>query len=343
MSALQAPAALLIAGIALLAFSLSGLLVRLLLAPPLRALALDMPNERSLHAAPVPRTGGLGLLGAAFALWALVASEDTLPVLLIALALAGVSLADDVVALSVRKRLVVHFAAAVAVLALYPVSPLILAPVVLLTIVWMANLYNFMDGSDGLAGGMTLFGFGAYALAAHFAGASEIALVSGVLAGAAGGFLIWNFPKARIFMGDSGSVPLGFLASALGYLGWQDGAWPFYFPALVFLPFIADATVTLLRRAFNGERLSEAHRSHYYQRLNRMGFGHRTTALWGYALMGATAGSALLSLSMPGPAAILLVVVWLVAIGAIMRSIDRAWAHYERTHAASAASDLRPS
>jgi UDP-N-acetylmuramyl pentapeptide phosphotransferase/UDP-N-acetylglucosamine-1-phosphate transferase len=82
-----------------------------------------------------------------------------------------------------------------------------------------------------------------------------------------------------MFMGDVGSVPLGFLAGALGLIGWREGAWPFWFPMLVFAPFTCDATLTLLKRALRRERVWQAHREHYYQRLVRMGFGHRG-ALW---------------------------------------------------------------
>lgn len=319
---------------------LGGLLVRLLMSRPLRSLALDTPNARSLHQVPVPRTGGLGLLGAAFLAWAVLAPGYALPALLLALALAAVSFLDDMVALSAAMRLAVHFAAALAVVAAYPATPPAVAPLVVLTLVWMANLYNFMDGSDGLAGGMTLIGFSAYALAAHLAGAEALATVSAALAGAAAGFLIWNFPKAQIFMGDSGSVPLGFLAGALGYLGWREGVWPFHFPALVFLPFIADATVTLVRRALKRERLSEAHKTHYYQRLNRMGLGHRATALWGYALMLAAAASALTSLRLPTAAAAVVVVLWLAAIGWLMLRIDRAWAAFARADAGTPAPEV---
>lgn len=316
---------------ALAAFVLAGAFVRLLIAEPLRSLVVDRPNERSLHAEPVPRIGGAGLLGAALLLWSAFALLDpaatghTLPVLLIAVALAALSLMDDVAGLTPGVRLAAHFAAASAVALSYPTSPAALTPVVMLTLVWMTNLYNFMDGSDGLAGGMALFGFGAYALAAGSAGGHEIALASVVLAGAAGGFLIWNFPKAKIFMGDVGAVPLGFLAGALGYLGWCDGLWPFYFPALAFLPFIADATVTLARRMARGEKLSAAHRGHYYQRLNRMGLGHRNTALLAYALMAATALSALLSLWLPPWLGLLLVVGWLAAFVHLMGRVDRDW------------------
>jgi UDP-N-acetylmuramyl pentapeptide phosphotransferase/UDP-N-acetylglucosamine-1-phosphate transferase len=95
------------------------------------------------------------------------------------------------------------------------------------------------------------------------------------VAAAAAGFLCFNFHPARIFMGDVGSVPLGFTAGALGLVGWRSGAWPLWFPLLVFAPFILDATVTLLRRALRGEKVWQAHRSHYYQRMVQMGLGHR--------------------------------------------------------------------
>jgi UDP-N-acetylmuramyl pentapeptide phosphotransferase/UDP-N-acetylglucosamine-1-phosphate transferase len=111
--------------------------------------------------------------------------------------------------------------------------------------------------------------------------------------------LIHNFHPARIFLGDVGSVPLGFLAGALGIVGWNSDAWPLWFPVLVFGPFIGDATVTLLRRAFRGQAVWRAHREHYYQRMVRMGFGHRGTAIIGYAAMTVCAAAALLGRSQP--------------------------------------------
>jgi UDP-N-acetylmuramyl pentapeptide phosphotransferase/UDP-N-acetylglucosamine-1-phosphate transferase len=105
------------------------------------------------------------------------------------------------------------------------------------------------------------------------------------LAAAALGFLLFNFPPAKIFLGDVGSVPLGFLAGALGLQGWRDDLWPLWFPVVVFAPFIADASATLVRRALRGEKVWQAHREHYYQRLVRLGFGHRGTAYVAYALM----------------------------------------------------------
>ena len=142
-----------------------------------------------------------------------------------------------------------------------------------------------MDGSDGLAGGMALIGFGAYAVAAQLAGDQPLAVLSLALCAASAAFLLYNFHPARIFMGDVGSVPLGFLAGALGLAGWANDVWPLWFPLLVFAPFMCDATLTLLKRLLRRERVWQAHREHYYQRLVRMGFGHRGTAWIEYAAM----------------------------------------------------------
>jgi len=152
-------------------------------------------------------------------------------------------------------------------------------------VVWMANLYNFMDGSDGLAGGMTVIGFGYYGLIAYLAGNNDFAVLNFSIAAAAGAFLLHNFYPARIFLGDVGAIPLGFLAAALGILGWMDNLWSLWVPVLIFSPFIADSTVTLIKRLLRGKKIWQAHREHYYQRLVQSGFGHRNTALSAYALM----------------------------------------------------------
>lgn len=326
----------LLASAFLAALVCAAMVVRLLSSGPLRDLVVDTPNQRSLHVDPVPRIGGLGLLGSAFLVWAAIGADRFVPLMLVAGALVAVSFADDVIKLSAGKRLVAHFVAAILIVIAYPAPNLAIGVLAVFTFAWMANLYNFMDGSDGLAGGMALIGFGAYGIAAALHSDTSLAVASVSIAGAAAGFLIWNFPKARIFMGDSGSVPIGFLAGVLGYLGWRDGIWPFYFPALVFLPFIADASVTLLRRAKRGERLSEAHASHYYQRLNRMGLGHRGTALWGYAVMIASSAAALLSLTVAGVGAGVLIIMLCLFLGIIMRAIDKAWADFQAADTPSA-------
>src|SRR4029077_19115840 len=126
----------------------------------------------------------------------------------------------------------------------------------------------------------------AFLAAGAFMGGDDALLIECAIVLAAGTvFLVFNFSPARLFMGDAGSVPIGFLASALSLAGWRDGDWPIWFPVAVFSPFIVDATVTLLKRASSGERIAEAHNKHYNPRLVRMGWGHRRTALAEYALM----------------------------------------------------------
>jgi UDP-N-acetylmuramyl pentapeptide phosphotransferase/UDP-N-acetylglucosamine-1-phosphate transferase len=278
--------------VALAAFAVTYALMRLLLGQFAR-FALDRPNERSLHERPVPRTGGIAVLAGAAVSLAFGATALWLP-LALAGALAVLSLADDLRSLPTGVRFAAHLAAA-ALAAWYLMSPMHPAELALLAlgVAWITNLYNFMDGSDGLAGGMALIGFGAYAIAAGAAGDAPLAAASVALAAAAGAFLLLNFPPARIFLGDVGSVPLGFLAAALGLAGWRDDVWPLWFPLLVFAPFVGDATLTLLRRLARRERVWRAHREHYYQRLVRMGAGHRGAALTGYALMLVCAAAAL--------------------------------------------------
>ncbi|HYY61762.1 MAG TPA: glycosyl transferase, partial [Burkholderiales bacterium] len=177
---------------------------------------------------------------------------------------------------------------------------------------------------------MALIGFGAYAIAAGAAGDMPLAAASVALAAAAAAFLLLNFPPARIFLGDVGSVPLGFLAAALGLAGWRDDVWPLWFPLLVFAPFIGDATLTLLRRAIRRERVWRAHREHYYQRLVLMGAGHRGTALLGYGLMAICAGAALYARTEAPAVQAAVVVPAAVALIAAAAWIDVRWSRHER-------------
>lgn len=312
-----------LAGPALAAFAAVACVLALALGRARRILPVDRPNERSLHAAPVPRVGGMAMMAVVVPV-ALVALPGSwwwvAPVAVLAL----VSGVDDVRGLPVRTRLAVQAAAAAwAVWAVGPQAAWVAALAWLAT-VWMTNLYNFMDGSDGLAGGMAVFGFGTYAIAAWLAGDASLAGASLVVAAAAAGFLPFNFNPARVFMGDAGSVPLGFLAAAFGLAGWRAGHWPAAFPVLAFAPFVADATVTLVRRGLRGERVWQAHRTHYYQRLIQLGAGHRRTALLEYSMM-LGAGAAALWGARTGRIveAATLVAVSLVAVGAV---IDRRWA-----------------
>ena len=166
-------------------------------------------------------------------------------------------------------------------------------PLTILFLMWMINLYNFMDGMDGFAGGMTVLGFGFLSYLAWKGGHQFFAILSLFIMGAAGGFLFHNMPPARIFMGDVGSVSLGFLAGAFAVMEVHDGLFDIWVPVLIFSPFIVDATVTLFRRLLRGEKIWLAHREHYYQRLVLAGWGHRKTVLAEYCVMMACGISAL--------------------------------------------------
>ena len=315
---------------ALAAFAIALLCAKVLLSETGRKLALDHPNERSLHEWPVPRTGGLAIIAGVAAGW-LVGEPNFAIALSLAGALAVLSFLDDVFGLPTAVRLAAHVGAAAAMLLLEVRFPGWLPFVALaLAVAWYANLYNFMDGSDGLAGGMAVIGFGAYAVAAWLSGAQPLTELCVVLASASAAFLVRNFHPARIFMGDVGSVPLGFLAGALGLVGWNDGLWPLWFPLLVFAPFVGDATLTLVKRLLRGERVWQAHRDHYYQRLVRMGFGHRGTALIEYGAMLGCAVAALLARKADPTSQAAIFTGAVLALLAIAVWVDRRWLRHLR-------------
>lgn len=286
---------------------------------------MDHANERSLHVGTVPRVGGLAMTAGVLAgMMAMSSLPGVLPTLLVAAAgLSAISLIDDLRSLPVIPRLLGHLAASSVVVWMLEIPVSFVAPAILAS-VWMTNLYNFMDGADGLAGGMTAIGFAAYGIAALGA-APELATVCFVIAGAACAFLIFNFPPARAFMGDAGSIPLGFLAGAIGMQGWRAEIWPWWFPVLVFSPFIADATVTLGRRVYRRERVWQAHRDHCYQRLVLAGWSHRRLATTAWLLMIATAGSALMLRELAVPQQVGGLALWLLAFGAVFIAVERRW------------------
>lgn len=285
---------------------------------------LDHPNERSLHEVPVPRTGGIAVLMsaligliAASAIGSLMVmgdtpvswwSETTGWIVGLTMLLGFVSLLDDQQKIPVVIRLGCQLAAASALVVaggllfssftvpligridLGPVG----VPLTILFLVWMTNLYNFMDGMDGFAGGMTVIGYGVLGYFAWRADHPAVTVIAALYCAATGGFLVHNFPPAKIFMGDVGSVSTGFLSGALIVLGCRDGVFDLGVPLIVFSPFILDATVTLVRRAFRHEKVWEAHRDHFYQRLVLSGWGHRRTVLAEYGVMVLCGGFALL-------------------------------------------------
>ncbi|WP_006788639.1 MraY family glycosyltransferase [Thiorhodospira sibirica] len=269
---------------------------------------LDHPNERSLHQIPTPRTGGLAILAGSLAGWLFYAFFAPLPIgffwLLAALALvAGISLLDDWRHLGVGPRLLIQ---ALAALCLLPAGMLplefgfngmmlplwLLLALSLVGVVWMINLYNFMDGMDGLAAGMAVIGFATLAWLGISAAQPAFALFCLSIALGSAGFLYFNWPPARIFMGDVGASSLGLLVAVAILWAHQAQILALWLGMLIFSPFVVDATVTLVVRMVQGKRWWQAHREHGYQRLARC-WGHRRTLFLAYLLMFATSLSAL--------------------------------------------------
>lgn len=282
---------------AALAAAVTAVVLAALLRSRLAARWQDTPNARSLHQRAVPRVGGLAIAAGVAAALPIAWTDAPAPVRAAALGcalLAALSWIDDVRTLPALPRLAGHLLVAGGWAAGLGLDGWALA-VALLAIGWGANLYNFMDGADGLAGGMAATGFAALAGGFVLAGEAGAATVAASLAGAALAFLGFNAPPARVFMGDAGSVPLGFAAAALGTYGWHAGAWTLAFPLIAFMPFWFDASVTLAWRVGRGERPWEAHRDHFYQKAVRAGLGHGGVARRAWALMAACAVLALVS------------------------------------------------
>jgi UDP-N-acetylmuramyl pentapeptide phosphotransferase/UDP-N-acetylglucosamine-1-phosphate transferase len=248
---------------------------------------LDHPNERSSHERPTPRGGGIAVMAVILLGWLALAALDLTPWRLIwplvglSFGLALVSWADDLRGLSPLPRFAAQLAAVAIALSTVPLGPQFpgsLPPWLAfggaaLAWLWFVNLFNFMDGIDGIAGvEAAAIAIGAGLVATALGLLDGTPWLAAVVAGAALGFLLWNRPPARIFLGDVGSVPLGFV------LGWlllslaAHGAWA----AALILPayFLADATLTLLRRSLRGEKPWQAHRQHFYQQAVQAGASH---------------------------------------------------------------------
>ena len=264
-------------------FAVSWVLTLVLHRYALAKSLMDIPNERSSHSIPTPRGGGVAIVIAfSLALPALFALELLSASAMYALSGSGllvavVGFADDHGHIAARWRLLGHFAAAVWALfwlnGLPPVEFLghifdlgwVGNALGALYLVWMLNLYNFMDGVDGLASAEAITVCLGMSLVYWFSGNSELIWAPLILSAAVTGFLLWNFPPARIFMGDAGSGFLGVVLAGLALLA----AWfkpELFWSWLILLgAFIVDATWTLLRRLLNGEKVHQAHRSHAYQ------------------------------------------------------------------------------
>ena len=287
-----------------LGFALSAFLLSYLGVAGLKRLAerrqiLDIPNERSSHTRPTPRGGGLAIVMVVLFGWLVVLSlypgswvKAGLPYVIGAALIAAVSWVDDLRSLSNRLRFGVHMLGAVLAIWAFGYWSYITLPIVgslylglvglMLTFLWivgLTNAYNFMDGIDGIAGGQAVVAGLGWAMLGYLTDQPLVGLMGVLLAAASLGFLGFNWPPARIFMGDVGSAFLGFTFAALAVAAAQRDPRIALVGILFVWPFVFDATFTLLRRLKNGENIFAAHRSHLYQRLVIVGYSHRFVTL----------------------------------------------------------------
>lgn len=284
---------LIVAVVFIAAFVLTWVLRRYALASSL----MDIPNERSSHSVPTPRGGGVAIVLSFLAVLPVLGVMQWLPwpfVIGIVGAGAGVAVLgflDDHGHIAARWRLLGHFSSAAwALYWLGGLPPLVLFGFSLdlgvighilaaVYIVWLLNLYNFMDGIDGVASVEAICVCAGGALLYVLLGQPALALVPVLLAAAVAGFLCWNFPPARIFMGDAGSGFLGLILAVLSLQAAWFKAELLWSWVILLGVFVVDATFTLLRRLLRGDKVYEAHRSHAYQYASRQFGAHRPVTL----------------------------------------------------------------
>jgi Fuc2NAc and GlcNAc transferase len=263
----------------------------------LRHRILDIPNARSSHSVPTPRGGGVSIVlmtlaalcVAGLAGW--VPRDVVVALLVGGVLVAGIGWLDDRSHIPARWRMLVHLAAAGWVVAgpgWVAALPMpggevalgwIAALLGVLWIAWVLNLYNFMDGIDGIAGIEAVTVSAAAAGLLWHAQEPGLAFVVAALGAASLGFLAWNWPPAKVFMGDAGSAFLGFAFGSLALVTHALGALVIWSWLILLGAFLVDATVTLVRRLLRGERVYEAHRSHAYQHASRRLGSHRTVSV----------------------------------------------------------------
>ena len=289
--------------IALFVMIISWLAVRYLIVYLKRENIVDRPNDRSLHQGEIPRGGGLAivflLMVATFLMGVLSDRLVMFGALLIMIfAWSSLSWLDDRINLTASRRFIVQIGLAVlSVFAFGAVEviqintsydlylPLFGVGLSVVGVVWLANLYNFMDGMDGLAGSQTLIAAATMSFWLWQYGDQGLAIVCLVLSAASYGFLWWNWHPAKIFMGDVGSVTIGAFFATITLIAVSRYNMPVISFALLLGVFVADATITVIRRLFKREKVWQAHRSHYYQRLANLGFNHSKIVIGLIALM----------------------------------------------------------
>ena len=301
-----------------------------------RVQIMDVPSERSSHTKPTPKSGGISIVCAfmlGMAAIFLVADKTQIAhhylwgFVLSAVAIAAISLYDDMTQKSFVVKLATQLIAVFIVLASGLVIDQIALPVVgLVTLGWVAyplsflwilgltNAFNFMDGLDGLAGGAAVIATAFFCFITFSQGSTFVYITSYALFAGTLGFLVYNFPPARIFMGDVGSAFLGFVFAVLAIIAarYDRSHTSFMVMPLLLFNFIYDTFFTFLRRLFRGQPVHLAHRTHLYQLFNRLGYTHRTVSLYHYGVCILQGIAAAWMVNIPGAERMLVFIPFLV-------------------------------
>ncbi|MEX2130357.1 MAG: glycosyltransferase family 4 protein [Pseudohongiellaceae bacterium] len=257
---------------------------------------MDLPVARSAHQRPVPVGGGLAFIAcfylfASFSFLQQVFPFQVYMALLGGLAVAALGLLDDIYRLGVRLRLAIQFAVAIwTVLWLGPPAgiqvadwfldiPWLIGILSVFAMVWLINLYNFMDGIDGLAGSEACFVTLVTYMIAINSSDQVTTQMSAVICVSVAGFLVFNWPPAKIFMGDAGSGFIGYILGAMALISMQNASITLWTWLLLLAVFVVDATVTLFRRVKSRQKWSMSHNTHAYQHATRKYHSHRTVTL----------------------------------------------------------------
>lgn len=240
----------------------------------------DEPNKRSLHNTPIPRYGGLIFVSVSLLASFFIFPDHIQYLIMLCLILMLISFIDDIGHVNFILRLIIHFIISSALILVQPGEyNFYIFSLLVLYLVWSINLTNFIDGANGLAGGCSLVSFLIYGIAFYLSGNNEFMLFSFIISSSIFAFLLYNFGKAKVFMGDTGAATLGFLLAGFGFYGWSQDFWYFWFPLLVSAPAITDTTLTLFKRICNGHKFWEPHQNHLFQKLILMGNEHKKISI----------------------------------------------------------------
>ena len=333
------------------AFGLSYLGTRLLLRHASAGAFADIPNARSSHDRPKPRFGGIAIVGAFMATFAVLCVFDPIvrpfiPLTIGAIILFAAGIADDWRGLGVVARLAVQCAAAAVAMATGTLLDHITLPgahtihfgwfaypLTLFVFLASINFYNFVDGIDGLAAGGAFIAGGFLAAIALMVHQPALAVVAALASASALGFLQYNFPPSRLFMGDGGSTFFGYIFAGLAITGARlEPGIPVFIPVLLLASLYVDAALTIVRRLSRGEKVFQPHRTHYYQRLLQLGFNHKQVTLVEYLIMVLLGVSAVLYMRAGGLFAPFAIAAWItlftlaiLKIGALERGDRMFW------------------